>query len=201
MLQRFGKMMTSHVEEVKDNILQVITASIFLMQTCETVETFDSIETVETCAGSLPRHNTSSFVNQNYTVIKDLGQGSFSRVQLLRDRRSGEDRVLKITEGGMGTDEAEMCKNEFQVLKALDHPNIVKCFEYFEDIACGQLLMVLEYVGGGDCQQLLHSSAKPQSEAFITKLTSQLLSVLCYCHARGILHCDIKPENMMLTAK
>merc|ERR1719157_216046 len=164
------------------------------------MQSLNTNETVKTCAGSLPRHNTSSIVGRNYTVIKDLGQGSFSRVQLLRDRRSGEDRVLKITEGGMGTDQAQMCKNEFQVLSSLDHPNIVKCFEYFEDIARGQTLMVLEYVGGGDCQQLLRSSAKAQSEAFIAKLISQVLSVLSYCHARGIMHCDIKPDNIMLTA-
>jgi len=132
-------------------------------------------------------------------VIKELGAGSFSKVQLLRDRRSGATRVLKITEGGIGTDESQIAKNEIQVLSALDHPNIVKCFECCEDIARGQLLMVLEYVGGGDCQQLLRSSAKPQSEPFIAKLISQLLSALCYCHARGILHCDIKPDNMMLT--
>merc|ERR1719201_1941942 len=59
--------------------------------------------------------------------------------------------------------------------------------------------MVLEYVGGGDCQQLLRSSTQPISEAFVVKLIFQLFSVLNYCHARGILHCDIKPENMMLT--
>merc|ERR1719191_276284 len=147
----------------------------------------------------IPKHNSSSFVKRNYEVVKELGKGSFSRVQLLRDRRSGAARVLKISEGGMGTKQSQMLKNEIHLLSALDHPNIVRIFECSEDISRGQLLMVLEYVGGGDCQQLLRSSAKQQTEAFIAKLIYQLLSVLAYCHARGILHCDIKPENMMLT--
>jgi len=60
--------------------------------------------------------------------------------------------------------------------------------------------MVLEYVDGGDLEELLHSSAKPLSEALIAKLISQVLSALSCCHARGIIHCDIKPDNMMLTS-
>merc|ERR1719426_757583 len=63
--------------------------------------------------------------------------------------------------------------------------------------------MVLEYVGGGDCQQLLRSKSQStalKNEAFVGKLIWQLLNVLNYCHDRGILHCDIKPENMMLTS-
>jgi calcium-dependent protein kinase len=156
-------------------------------------------EKVNNRAGLIPRHNSSSFVSRNYEVVKELGKGSFSQVQLLRDRRSGAARVLKISQGGMGTKQSQMLKNEIHLLSALDHPNIVKIFEYSEDVSRGQLLMVLEYVGGGDCQQLLKSSKSPQSEPFIAKLVWQLLSTLCYCHARGILHCDIKPENMMLT--
>jgi calcium-dependent protein kinase len=162
-------------------------------------QSFAADKTVKNRVNLIPRHSSSSFVARNYEVVKELGKGSFSRVQLLRDRRSGAARVLKVSEGGMGTKQSQMLKNEIHLLSALDHPNIIKIFEYSEDISRGQLLMVLEYVGGGDCQQLLRSSAKPQSEAFIAKLIWQLLSVLCYCHARGILHCDIKPENMMLT--
>lgn len=147
----------------------------------------------------IPKHNTSSFVSRNYQIVKELGKGSFSRVQLLKDRRSGAPRVLKISEGGMGTKQSQMLKNEIHLLSALDHPSIVKLYEYSEDINRGQLLMVLEYVGGGDCQQLLRSFAKPQTEPFLAKLIWQLLSAVNYCHIRGILHCDIKPENMMLT--
>merc|ERR1719326_1806390 len=122
---------------------------------------------VQKRAGLIPRHKSSSFVGRNYEVVKELGKGSFSRVQLLRDRRSGAARVLKISEGGMGTKQSQMIKNEIQLLSVLDHPNIVKIYECSEDISRGQLLMVLEYVGGGDCSQLLRNQEYAQSEAFV----------------------------------
>merc|ERR1719253_2581577 len=159
----------------------------------------DAESKVRDRASLIPRHNTSSFVGRNYEVVKELGKGSFSRVQLLRDRRSCATRVLKISEGGMGTKQSQMLKNEIHLLSALDHPNIVKIYEYSEDISRGQLLMVIEFIGGGDCQQLLRSSPESLTEALVGKCIWQLLSALNYCHERGILHCDIKPENMMLT--
>jgi serine/threonine protein kinase len=183
-----------HAPQVAGMVCSITGGSLFLKNH------FAGDDTVQNRVRMIPRHNSSSFVGRNYEVVKELGKGSFSRVQLLRDRRSGIARVLKISEGGMGTKQSQMLKNEIHLLSALDHPNVVKIFAASEDIARGQLLMVLEFVGGGDCQQLLRSSSKPQTEAFIAKLLWQLLSVLCYCHARGILHCDIKPENMMLTA-
>jgi len=154
--------------------------------------------TVRVRVGRIPRHTSSTFVEKNYRIVKELGKGAFSRVQLLCDRRNRAPRVLKISEGGMGTNQSRMLKNEIQVLSTLDHPCVVRILEYSEDIIRLQLLLVLEFAGGGDCQQLI-KSGKPQREPFITKLIWQLLSALCYCHARGILHCDIKPENMMLT--
>merc|ERR1719420_918002 len=128
---------------------------------------FAGDETVQNRVRMIARHNTSSFVSRNYEVVKELGKGSFSRVQLLRDRRSGAARVLKVSEGGMGTKQSQMLKNEIHLLSALDHPHIVKIYEYSEDISRGQLLMVLEYVGGGDCSQLLRNQEYAQSEAFV----------------------------------
>jgi calcium-dependent protein kinase len=181
-----------HATQVAGMVSSITGGSLFLKSSFEN-------DKLKNRAALISRHSSSSFTTRNYTTIKELGKGSFSRVQLLRDKRTGIARVLKISEGGMGTKESQMLKNEIHLLSALDHPNIVKIYEYSEDIGRGQLLMVLEYVAGGDCQQLLRSSEQSQSEAFIAKLIWQLLSVLCYCHSRGILHCDIKPENMMLT--
>jgi serine/threonine protein kinase len=188
-----GSEIAHHPTQVAGLLTSIAGGSLFLKNN------FIGDDTVRNRVNLIARHNSSSFVGKKYEVVKELGKGSFSRVQLLRDRRSGAARVLKISEGGMGTKQSQMLKNEIHLLSALDHPYICRIFECSEDIARGQLLMVLEYVGGGDCQQLLRSSAKPQTEAFIAKLIWQLLSVLAYCHARGILHCDIKPENMMLT--
>jgi len=154
---------------------------------------------MRTRSSMVPRHACSSFVSKNYEVVRQLGKGSFSQVKLLRDKRTGGERVLKVTEGGMGTKECQMLKNEIQVLSALDHPNIVKIYAYSEDMQRGQLLLVLEYFGGGDCQQLMRKDKRPQAETFVAKLISQLLLALSYCHTRGIVHCDVKPENMMLT--
>jgi calcium-dependent protein kinase len=188
-----GSELAGHATQVAGVLCSISGGSQFLKNF------FHGDETVQNRSRMIARHNSSNFVSKKYEVVKELGKGSFSRVQLLRDRRSGMARVLKVSEGGMGTKQSQMLKNEIHLLTVLDHPNVIRIHEYSEDIARGQLLMVLEYVGGGDCQQLLRSSAKPQTEAFIAKLIWQLLSVLCYCHARGILHCDIKPENMMLT--
>lgn len=188
-----GSEVAGHATQLAGVLCSISGGSLFLKHE------FAADKAVKNRSSLIPRHNTSSFVSRNYEVVKELGKGSFSRVQLLRDRRSCAARVLKISEGGMGTKQSQMLKNEIHLLSALDHPNIVKIYEYSEDISRGQLLMVLEYVGGGDCQQLLRSTAKSQTEAFIGKLIWQLLSVLNYCHSRGILHCDVKPENMMLT--
>merc|ERR1719498_1645295 len=83
----------------------------------------------------LPHHNSTSFVSQNYAVIKELGKGSFSRVQLLRDRRAAAARVLKIAEGSLESEQSRMLQEEIHLLAQLDHPYIVKIMEYAEDVA------------------------------------------------------------------
>jgi len=187
-----GSEVACHATQVAGMLCSINGGSVFLKDT-------HAIQSVKSRASMIPRHSSSSFATQNYTTVKELGKGSFSRVDLLRDKRSGVARVLKISEGGVGSKQSQMLKNEIHLLSALDHPNIAKLYEYSEDISCGQLLMVLEFVSGGDCHQLLRSAENPQNEGFIAKIIGQLLGVLCYCHARGILHCDVKPENMMLT--
>ena len=73
-------------------------------------------------------------LRDSYKIGKVLGEGAFGEVRLCTNRETGEKRavkVLKKTE--MDQDEIDAMLNEINILKGIDHPNIVKIYEYFED--------------------------------------------------------------------
>merc|ERR1719163_1789705 len=90
-------------------------------------------------------------------------------------------------------------KMEIEVLKKLDHPHIVKIFEYAEE--GDTLYLIMEMLPGGDMIQLLEKKGAGLDEAFVAKAMRHLIAPLEYCHDMNILHRDVKPDNMMLTAK
>eukprot|EP00933_Yihiella_yeosuensis_P081948 TRINITY_DN95650_c0_g1_i1.p1 TRINITY_DN95650_c0_g1~~TRINITY_DN95650_c0_g1_i1.p1 ORF type:complete len:719 (+),score=148.81 TRINITY_DN95650_c0_g1_i1:289-2157(+) len=94
-----------------------------------------------------------------------------------------------------------MMRKEVQVLTAFDHPHIVKLFEFAEDEKKGELVMILEYVAGGDCIDILGKNSRVLDEELVGKMVYQLLLALNHCHAEGIVHRDVKPENLMLSSE
>lgn len=145
------------------------------------------------------RHASCDFVDRHYVVIRDLGRGSFSEVKLVRERRTGHERVCKYVSTEHMTDEVlEMARTEIRALAALDHPSIVRLYEYAEDSKQQMLVLILEYVAGGDCSDLLIDSENGLSEVTVARLMYQLLVATNLCHTSGIVHRDIKPTNVML---
>eukprot|EP00439_Symbiodinium_sp_Y106_P041152 s2709_g5.t1 len=122
-----------------------------------------------------------------------LNVGSFSRVNLVRERRSDELRVCKVIDlKDMDPHVLGMMRKEVQILSALDHPNI--------DEKRQELVLILEYVPGGDCIDLLEERDRLLPEELAARIVHQLLVVLNYCHSSGITHRDVKPENVMLSS-
>lgn len=153
-----------------------------------------------TKARTVVQHLSSDFVEAHYEAVRELGRGSFSRVQLVRERRTGCERVCKVVDTSeMSREVLQLSRTELQVLTILDHPSVVKLYEYSDDPAKQRLVLILEYVAGGDCGELLAQSEEPLNEARVARLIRQLLVAVSCCHARGIAHRDIKPQNMMLT--
>ena len=100
--------------------------------------------------------NSQMFVNKQdgtlrdiYKIGKVLGEGAFGEVRLCTHRQTKEKRAVKVLKKeAMDKAETESMLNEINTLRNLDHPNIVKIFEYFEDDK--RFYIVTEHIQGGE---------------------------------------------------
>lgn len=88
----------------------------------------------------------------------------------------------------------KILRKEVQVLRELHHDNIVRIIEHSE--TAEQLVLVLEYLGGGGLLEHL-TEVEHYSEAAAAALFKQMLQAVCFMHSRNVIHRDIKPENMV----
>ena len=95
----------------------------------------------------------------------------------------------------MDEEEQNMLFNEINNLKDLDHPNIIKMFEFFEDNK--RYYIVTEICKGGELfDEIINRKRLTEKETSI--LMKQVLSCISYCHQNYIMHRDLKPENILL---
>lgn len=153
--------------------------------------------------------NTGLFIQENrdcflsiYDICpKSIGYGSYGEVYLCEHRRSKEKRAVKIIEKRYltsSTIEKRLVLNEVDILKSLDHPNILKIFEYFEDQL--NYYIVMEYFSQGDLFDELER-VKILDEKSAAYIIAQILAGLAYIHSRQIVHRDIKLENILICSK
>lgn len=105
-------------------------------------------------------------------------------------------RAVKIiNKRYISDEEREKLLNEIDILKKLDHPNILKLYEFFQDQK--RYFLVTELCNGGE---LFDKIAEEQqfSEIDAAKIIKQILSAVNYCHQRNVVHRDLKPENILM---
>ena len=135
----------------------------------------------------------------NYKIICKLGKGSFGSVFKVKHKITGEIRAMKIIRNTSVVDRAGVNNPKFlkeiHVLKELDHPNIIKIFEYYVDNK--NHYIITELLTGGELYETILKCRKfnEKTAAFIMR---QILSALNYLHSKGIVHRDIKPENILV---
>jgi serine/threonine protein kinase len=135
-----------------------------------------------------------------YRLEEELGRGAFSVVQrATRLQHPGEDVAVKvITRKDLSLVDEEYIRSETEILQSLDYPNIVKCYDFFEENE--YFYMVLEIVKGGELfDRIVKKLYYSEKEA--RDLVEMLLSTIKYCHDRHIVHRDLKPENLLLVSK
>eukprot|EP01064_Diplonema_japonicum_P006276 TRINITY_DN1418_c3_g1_i1.p1 TRINITY_DN1418_c3_g1~~TRINITY_DN1418_c3_g1_i1.p1 ORF type:complete len:428 (+),score=73.79 TRINITY_DN1418_c3_g1_i1:72-1355(+) len=133
-----------------------------------------------------------------YEVGKTLGKGTFSKVKLGTDIKTGAEVAVKVIhkERMAQEDLEEQVLREISVTKLLRHDNIVKVLEVFQTQK--YLFLVMELVTGGMMYtKLLHAGRFREDES--RKYFHQLVLGVKYCHNQGIAHRDLKLENLLLT--
>ncbi|GAA5874834.1 hypothetical protein JCM8547_005254 [Rhodosporidiobolus lusitaniae] len=133
-----------------------------------------------------------------YILLQTLGEGEFGKVKLgVHSERWGEDVAIKlIKRGNVDTAQrGEKVRREIEVLKLVRHPNIVRLYDVIETEK--YIGIVLEYASGGELFDhiLAHRYLKERDAA---RLFAQLISGVSYLHAKGVVHRDLKLENLLL---
>ena len=141
---------------------------------------------------------SQTFNYSDYTELQKLGSGAFAEVNLCYHKPTKTKRAVKlIHKSGLTSSQIDPVfkLKEIQILKGLDHPNILKCFEIFEDSR--YFYLATEYCPAGDLfSQIVKLDHFSESQA--AEIMYQMISALMYCHERRVIHRDLKPENILL---
>jgi calcium-dependent protein kinase len=139
--------------------------------------------------------NSKTF-QEVYRMGKVIGSGAFGEVRRAIHRDTNEARAVKIFRKEMATESSKnKLMQEINILRSLDHPNIIRVYEFFEETK--KFYIVMEQCNGGE---LFEEILKQQnfSENTAAAILHQIFSAVAYLHQKNIVHRDLKPENILL---
>jgi len=141
-----------------------------------------------------------NLLSGQYRILRQLGRGGFGFVYCAQDTLLGDEVAIKELISALVGDET-MLKRFLAEAKAtmrLAHPHIVRTHNVFSE--AGNYYIVMEYVPGGsledrlpDCELLSVSEA--------LRIAAEVCDGLSYAHAEGVVHCDLKPANILFDAR
>jgi calcium-dependent protein kinase len=139
-------------------------------------------------------HKVTGTPLEKYEIVKSLGEGSFGKVFLVRHRESKLIRAMKEISKDDETNETDI-QNEIDILKKLDHPHIVKIYEFFSYRE--KYYLITEYCKEGELFDQINKLHQFKEDA-AAYILYQLVEAVNYCHKQSIVHRDLKPENILI---
>ncbi len=138
-------------------------------------------------------------VLDDYVLLKKLGEGGMGLVYKAHQVSRRRDVAIKILRGRLATSAAERKRfeQEARLLSRLDHPGIVRALTCCQRGAYSYIVM--EYVDGPTVAQAIERGPLPMDEA--VRIILEVLRALDHAHQRGVLHCDVKPDNILIRSK
>ena len=130
-------------------------------------------------------------LSKEYKHGIDIGEGGFGKVKTIIHKKTGQLRAMKLIKKSK-----EFNLDEIENLMLLNHPNILKLYEYYYDEK-DNIYIITEYIRGEELFNKLQEVIrfKEKDAAIIIK---SVLQAIAYCHSRGIIHRDLKPENILV---
>ncbi len=139
------------------------------------------------------------FSLEGYRIEEKIGEGGMGVVYKATHLKRNSPVALKVLHSHLARDTTIVSRfrTEAQIMKRLDHPNLVKLYDFIEDSNC--LVLVMEYVNGGTLDNFIGKKVGPIPYEKAIPLFGQMLDAVSEVHKHGILHRDIKPSNIILT--
>merc|ERR1711971_1103752 len=140
-------------------------------------------------------------ISQSYQIFPDevLGSGQFGIVNGGVHRISGKNVAIKVIDKmRFPTKQEAALKNEVSILQSLGHPGIVNLEKMFETPE--RIFVVMDKLKGDMLEMILSSEQGHLSERVTKFLVTQILVALKHLHSKNIVHCDLKPENVLLSS-
>ncbi|HEY6182661.1 MAG TPA: protein kinase [Terriglobales bacterium] len=133
----------------------------------------------------------------HYLIKEQIGAGGMGVVFLAHDERLERDVAIKVLPASTFADQSvrKRFRKEALTLSKLNHPNIATIFDFDEENET--CFLVTEYISGPAVDIIVNAGALPESQ--IISLGLQLTDALIAAHDKGVVHCDLKPENLRLT--
>jgi len=142
---------------------------------------------------------------RSYSIEGLLGKGQFGVTHRVIHSHAIVDRAMKTIDKQKAVDcgcPFALLQKEIELLALLDHPHILRLFEYYEDAQNVHIITDVCY--GGELLDIVkeHASLSKQlPEAWVARVFTQILQAIAYCHGKGVMHKDLKFDNIMLRTK
>jgi len=135
----------------------------------------------------------------NYKKINLIAEGEFAQIYRVRNEITDVIQAMKVIKKSECKikEEKEMI-NEINILKKIDHPNILKIFEFYSND--DYYSMIMELCSGGDLYKEIVEKA-PFDELYSSYVMYQIFSAINYCHKMHIIHRDLNPEHILIGEK
>jgi len=133
-----------------------------------------------------------------YFLRELVGSGGMADVYLAWDKLRSTRMAIKVLRRDLSSNSCffQQFTKEADILNKLEHPNIVRLYEFDKDEELA--FIVMDWVDGSNLRQIIHSSKQVLPYSTISGILGSVCSALHYAHGNNIYHCDIKPANIMV---